>query len=206
MKKLRNLCHNFTFHSTYSIESGNGVGIIKDHLLKEQQVMEWYEKYYRDIFRFIFYMLGDRQSCEDFVHDTFLRAYKSFDRFENQSNVKTWLFSIAKHLVMDEIRRRKRRQFLSLFSGEQDFPSSVNVEQYIENKDAVERVLKAIQNMKPNYRLVIALRKIEDLSTKETADILGWSETKVRKTLSRALASLKEMEPAEGGHVYEQSQ
>ncbi|RSD25595.1 RNA polymerase sigma factor [Mesobacillus subterraneus] len=173
--------------------------------MKEQQVMQWYELYYKDIYRFIFYMLGDRECCEDFVHDTFLRAYMAFDRFEHRSNIKTWLFSIAKHIVMDEIRRRKRRKVLSLFSSEHDFASPFNVEEYIENKETIEFMLEAIQKLKPDYRLVITLKKIEECSTKEIAEILGWSETKIRKTLSRGLTTLKKMNAMEGGGHFEQT-
>ncbi len=104
------MCHTLQLDSTYCIESGNEVGEIKENV-KEQQVMEWYEMFYKDIYRFIFYMMGDRQCCEDLVHDTFLRAYMSYEKFENRTNVKTWLFSIAKHLVIDEIRKRKRKSF-----------------------------------------------------------------------------------------------
>lgn len=173
--------------------------------LKEKQVMEWYETYYEDIYRFILFMIGDRQCCEDFVHDTFVRAFTSFDRFEDRSNVKTWLFSIAKHLVMDEIRKRRRRRVFAAFIADKDIPSPFDMEQYVANRDAMERMLDAIQMLKPEYRLVITLKKIEECSTKEITEILGWSDTKVRKTLSRALAALKKMDVLKGGSQIEQS-
>lgn len=172
--------------------------------LKEQKVMEWYELYYKDIYRFIFYMLGDRQYCEDLVHDTFLRAYTSFEKFEKRASVKTWLFSIAKHLVLDEIRRRRRRRIFTLFSESQDTASTINIEQYIENRDTLERSLKAIHQLKPDYRIVITLKKIEGCSTKEIAEILGWSESKIRQTLSRGLSALRKKGIAEGGRQNEQ--
>lgn len=172
--------------------------------LKEQKVMEWYELYYKDIYRFIFYMLGDRQYCEDLVHDTFLRAYTSFEKFEKRASVKTWLFSIAKHLVLDEIRRRRRRRIFTLFSESQDTASTINIEQYIENRDTLERSLKAIHQLKPDYRIVITLKKIEGCSTKEIAEILGWSESKIRQTLSRGLSALRKKDIAEGGRQNEQ--
>ena len=173
--------------------------------VREQQVMEWYELYYEDIYRFVLFMIGDRQFCEDFVHDTFVRAYSSYESFENRSNVKTWLFSIAKHIVMDEIRKRKRRRIFSDFSVERDIPSTFDLEQYVANRESVEQVIVAIQLLKPEYRLVITLKKIEECSTKEITEILGWSDTKVRKTLSRALAALKKMEDIKGGNQIEQS-
>ncbi|WP_191273504.1 RNA polymerase sigma factor [Neobacillus kokaensis] len=165
---------------------------------RENQVMEWYEQYYDDIYRFILFMLGDRQSCEDLVHDTFVRAYLAIEKFENRSGIKTWLFSIAKHLVIDEIRKRKRKRFFSLTASYADIPSSFNLEQHIEDREIVLEQLKNIQKLKPNYRLVITLKKIEECSTKEIAEILDWSEVKVRKTLSRAMQSLRKINGMEG--------
>ncbi|WP_235822742.1 RNA polymerase sigma factor [Cytobacillus massiliigabonensis] len=165
--------------------------------------MEWYESYYDDVYRFILYMLGDKQLCEDFVHDTFVRAYTAMERFDQRSSVKTWLFSIARHLVLDEIRKRKRRK---LFPFEKDIPSSLNVEQLFEHKEAVLELMSDIQKLKPNYRMVIILKMVEDCSTKEISDILDWSEAKVRKTLSRAMHSLRIMNrKEEGGGRIEQT-
>lgn len=172
---------------------------------RELLVMEWYELYYDDIYRFILFMLGDRQCCEDLVHDTFVRAHTAYDRFDHRSNVKTWLFSIAKHLVIDEIRKRKRRRLFSVFNFDKEVPSSFDVEQYIENKETITHLMAAIQELKPNYRLVITLKKIEECSTKEIAQILDWSEAKVRKTLSRAMESLRKMNGIKGGDHVEQT-
>lgn len=172
---------------------------------RKRLVMEWYETYYDDIYRFILFMLGDKQCCEDFVHDTFVRAYTAYDRFDQRSNVKTWLFSIAKHLVLDEIRKRKRRRLFSMNLMERDIPSSFNVEQMIEHKEAVTQLLTAIQQLKPNYRIVILLKKVEECSTKEIAQILDWSEAKVRKTLSRAMKLLRKINGLEGGGHVEQT-
>lgn len=174
-------------------------GLDKDRQLL---VMEWYELYYDDLYRFILLMIGDQQSCEDFVHDTFVRAYTAYDRFDHLSNIKTWLFSIAKHLIIDDIRKRKRRRFLSF---DQEISSSFDLEQHIENKEQINQLFISIQKLKTNYRLVIILKKVEEYSTKEIAQILGWSEDKVRKTLSRALQTLRKMQAIEGGEHIEQT-
>lgn len=167
---------------------------------KEELVMEWYEQYYDDIYRFIVFMIGDKQSCEDLVHDTFLRAFTGLERFENRSAVKTWLFGIARYLVLDEIRRRKRKRLFNVLGFSNDIPSSIDVEQIIEKREMILEQMQYIQSLKPNYRLVITLIKIEECSTKEVAEILGWSEAKVRKTLSRALQTLRKMNE-KGGEI-----
>ncbi|WHY88830.1 RNA polymerase sigma factor [Neobacillus novalis] len=167
---------------------------------KEELVMEWYEQYYDDIYRFILFMIGDKQSCEDLVHDTFLRAFTGIERFENRSAVKTWLFGIAKYLVLDEIRRQKRKRLFNVIGFSHEIPSLIDVEQIIENRELILEQMQYIHSLKPNYRLVITLIKIEECSTKEVAEILGWSEAKVRKTLSRALQTLRKMNE-KGGEI-----
>lgn len=172
---------------------------------RKQLIMDWYEIYYEDLYRFILFMIGDQQCCEDLVHDTFVRAHTAYERFHHQSNIKTWLFSIAKHLVIDEIRKRKRRRWFSAFANEREIPSTFNLEQHTENKETIIQLMGAIQQLKPDYRLVITLKKIEGYSTKEIAQILDWSEVKVRKTLSRAMQTLRKMNGFEGGEHVEQT-
>lgn len=166
--------------------------------MREQRIMDWYEHYYEDLYRFTLFMLGDSHDCEDVIHDTFVRAYQAIERFEERATVKTWLFSIAKHIIIDEIRKRKLQRIFSVFH-EKEIISPFNIEEYVIHREAVERMLLAIQKLKPNYRLVITLKKIDECSTREVSEILGWSETKVRKTLSRALMKLKTIEEMEGG-------
>ncbi|MFO1442554.1 RNA polymerase sigma factor [Bacillus sp. Bva_UNVM-123] len=173
---------------------------------KEELLLEWYEQYYEDVYRFVFFMLNDKQSCGDLVHDTFIRAFTAFDRFDGRSSIKTWLFSIAKYTVIDEIRRRKRRSLFGVIPLENEVASAFNIEQYVENKEMVLQLIETIHGLKPNYRLVIIINKIEEFSTKETAVILNWSETKVRKTLSRAMLALKEKMENKGGEYFERLQ
>ncbi|MDQ0271467.1 RNA polymerase sigma factor [Cytobacillus purgationiresistens] len=171
---------------------------------KRQLVMEWYDLYYDDIYRFILFMLGDQQVCEDFVHDTFVRAYAAVEGFDNRSSVKTWLFSIAKHIVLDEIRKRKRRSLFSFTNGVKEIPSLFNMEEWLENREEVRQLLTEIEKLRPNYRMVVILKNIDECSSKEMAEILNWSEAKVRKTLSRAMKSLKESRDRKGGRQIEQ--
>ncbi|WP_080848487.1 RNA polymerase sigma factor [Cytobacillus gottheilii] len=171
---------------------------------KDEIILNWYDQYYDDLYRFIFYMLGDQQQCEDIVHDTFVEAFKAFERFENRSSVKTWLFGIAKNLVIDEIRKRKRRKLHSLLIDNKELRGVSSVENEVELKMEMAQILNYIQALKPNYRIVIVLGRLQECSAKEMAELLGWSETKVRKTLSRALKAVRKHYEKEGGNSFEQ--
>jgi RNA polymerase sigma-70 factor, ECF subfamily len=172
---------------------------------KERLILEWYEKYSKELFRFVWIMLGSKEGCEDIVHDTFLKAWSAMDRFDGKSAVKTWLFAIARHKVLDEIRRRKRR---SLFAGGiagSQVPSDLDVQKKVELKEEVKELIEQIQELKPNYRIVIILSKVEEFSSKQIAEILGWSEAKVRKTVSRAIQVLRKERQLKGGDGVERS-
>lgn len=166
---------------------------------KEEAVLRWYDQYYDDLYRFIYYMLGDQEQCEDLVHDTFVKAFIAYDKFENRSSVKTWLFGIAKHLVLDEIRKRKRKKLQSILTGSSELVTVSSVENEVELKLEMAQILNHIQALRPNYRIVIILGRLQDCTAKEIAQLLGWSETKVRKTLSRALKALRKSYEKEGG-------
>jgi RNA polymerase sigma-70 factor, ECF subfamily len=172
---------------------------------KERLILDWYEQYSKELFRFVWIMLGTKEGCDDLVHDTFLKAWGAMDRFQEKSTVKTWLFAIARHKVLDEIRRRKRRR---LFAGgivRGETPADLDVQKIVELKEEVKELLEQIQGLKPDYRIVIILSKVEECSSKEIAEILGWSEAKVRKTVSRAIQVLRKEKRLKGGDGVERS-
>lgn len=125
---------------------------------------------------------------DDLIQETFIRAMKAFDKFEGRSSEKTWLLQIARNVAIDHFRRRSRREvavnhqyFLELMSVDK------SPEEIVEIRDTAAGLLDALDQMKRNYREVIICRAIFDMSTEETAKILGWSSNKVRVTLHRAL-------------------
>lgn len=136
-------------------------------------------------------MLGT-EDVEDLVQEVFIRAIKSIDRFNEQSSPKTWLFSIARHAGIDEIRRKKRRHLLLtiLNRGQSAEHAATPENLYFLNENQKE-LYSAISSLKQNYRDVIILRGIKELSVKETAEILKWSEAKVSLTFHRAIVALR---------------
>src|SRR5690625_1721596 len=77
-----------------------------------------YDNYHQDIYRFIFYMMKDEHLCQDLVQDTYIKILQSYSTFRGESSKKTWLLSIARHVVIDYFRsqKRKRNYILDFFS------------------------------------------------------------------------------------------
>lgn len=154
------------------------------------KISEWFYLYNKDIYHFLVYYIGP-SDVEDLVQEVFIRAIKGFDTFQQKSSPKTWLFSIARHVGMDEMRKRKRvRMMQKLWFWEEKTEKETPEIIFQENEN--NRLLyDAIQALKSNYRDVIILRGIKELSVFETASILHWNENKVRITYHRALKALQ---------------
>lgn len=167
----------------------------------QELVVEWYDDYGEAVFTYIFMMVKDYQHAEDLTQETFVKAYRKHHTFSHQSSIKTWLFSIAQNTTKDYFRKKNPlRHYLGLSSNERDAAPSPH--QLMELGEQEAFLTHAIQKLKPSYRQVIILRKIKEFSTKETAEVLGWSDSKVKSTLQRGLEVLKN-ELIEGGFEHE---
>ncbi|MCD8510884.1 MAG: RNA polymerase sigma factor [Bacillus sp. (in: Bacteria)] len=163
----------------------------------KQKLQEWYQLYSEDIYRFVLMMIGDDEQAKDLTHDTFIKAYKSVDSFKGEVSDKNWLYYIARNLTIDYIRKRKPLLFVL-----DSFSSIMANDQVPENiailGEREEQLYRSLKKLKRSYREVVILRKIKELSIQETAEILDWNEGKVKITLHRALAALKEQMEREG--------
>ncbi|MDF2789957.1 MAG: polymerase sigma factor [Neobacillus sp.] len=154
------------------------------------KISEWFSLYNKDIYHFLVYYIGS-SDVEDLVQEVFIRAIKGFDTYQKKSSPKTWLFSIARHLAIDELRKRKRlgmKQKTWFWDQQMDKETPEKILQLNENN---KLLYQAIQSLKANYRDVVILRGIKELSVSETASVLNWNENKVRTTYHRALKTLQ---------------
>jgi RNA polymerase sigma-70 factor (ECF subfamily) len=67
--------------------------------------LEIYETYFEDVYQYLLYFTNNQQEAEDLTQETFIRVFKAYRQFEYQSKVKTWIFSIAKHVAIDHYRK-----------------------------------------------------------------------------------------------------
>lgn len=159
----------------------------------ESQVQSMYHLYARDVYQFLLYFTGDRNDAEDLTQEVFMRLLKSLPRFEQRAHVKTWLLSIAKHVAVDHYRKRKWYTFFAEPFWKR-IPSSEQTPDSIIVAQADWAICEeALQKLKPQYRMVVILRCLKELSIRETADVLGWSEAKVKVDYHRALKMLQDL-------------
>ena len=158
--------------------------------MEQEELTKWFDEYGESVLSYIILMVRDYQQAEDLTQETFIKAYRHQQQFEQKSSEKTWLFSIAHNVTKDYFRKKHPLQhYLGLTMEEKDYKPIP--EQIVVMNFQIEQLYRAIQQLKPSHRHVIILRKLKEFSTAETALILNWSESKVKMTLKRALVELK---------------
>ncbi|RSK27489.1 RNA polymerase sigma factor SigX [Bacillus sp. HMF5848] len=156
---------------------------------------ELYEKYHQDVFQFLFYMVKNKEQAEDLVQEVYIKVLRAYDSFEGKSSEKTWLFSIARHVAIDSFRKHKnwKQRIIESFdwSKQQVADAAPLPEEIAVQHEEIQQLYQCLDLCTVDQRMVIILRYIQSLSIAETAETLGWTESKVKTTQHRALKVLK---------------
>lgn len=163
------------------------------------------ERYESRVASTVIGMLGHVPEADDVGQETFIRFYRNLENFQGQASVGTYITRIAINLSLNEIKRRKRRSFFSIFSpsDDEEMPA-LDIEDpnaTAEYDDTADLVHWALQQLDPKFRSVLVLRLLEGYSTKETADILALPTGTIMSRLTRAQQKLKDiLKPYSGAY------
>lgn len=149
-------------------------------------------------------ILRDEALAQDCVQNAFVNIFKNLSGFKGASKLKTWMYRIVVNQALMEMRRRRRLHEESLDGLMPEFHFDgcrvetlgtpiKNPEDMLDRKKMDALVLAAIDRLPDNYRIVLLLRDIQELTTAETAEILNLNEGNVKVTLHRARAALKKL-------------
>lgn len=156
------------------------------------------------LFRMIMRIVQDEDEARSVMQETFLQAYKRLSTFRRESKFSTWLYAIGLNLARASLRKLKRFDSLDeeaidrmqpVFSNGMyaDSYETWNPQKIAERKERKDLVHKAISQLPTDYRAIVTLRDIEELSTSEVADVLEISEGAVRVRLHRARQALRKL-------------
>lgn len=158
---------------------------------------EIYSKYHQDLFQFLIYMVKNRDVAEDLTQDVYIRVLKSYHNFEGKSSEKTWLFSIARNVAIDYFRKQKsiKNKIMEAFEWKQNQLTDIGPlpEEIVMKNEHVRMLYHCLDLCTKDQKTVIIFRYINNFSISETAEILGWSESKVKTTQHRALNILRKL-------------
>ncbi|PJF22042.1 MAG: RNA polymerase subunit sigma-24, partial [Phototrophicales bacterium] len=138
-------------------------------------------------------ILHDEQQADGVVQNTFLKLIEHIESFEERANLSTWLYRVAYNECMQRIRRAKpeinidENLMPTHFIDWDTIPDAV-----FSSQETQAQIQRAIETLPHTLKTVFILRDIEELSTAQTAQILGISESAVKVRLHRARLMLRE--------------
>ena len=135
--------------------------------------------------------LGERDAADEVVQDTFVRAFSSLESFRGDSSLRTWLFTIARRLVVDRRRAFRRRREVGNLE-DVDAATEYTALDGLIASEAQRKVWGAVGKLSPTQREVFLLRVNEGLSYKEIADVAGTTEGAARVHYHNAMRAVKE--------------
>ncbi|MBT3635802.1 MAG: RNA polymerase sigma factor [Opitutae bacterium] len=139
------------------------------------------------LFRFFLRSLNHHQDSEDLTQRVFIRVYRSSARYVPKAKFSTWIFTVARNLLIDEIKKRQRR------------PQIVS-DEHIENRNSMnsgnlqewnEILLRRLDTIPENQKTALLLRVQRELSYKEIAEVMKTTESSVKTWIHRARLDLK---------------
>ncbi len=145
----------------------------------------------------------NERDAEDLVQDTCMRAYRFFDKFERGTNIKAWLFRILTNTFINRYRRKVKERTATegheqeavqaLFFSQEATDQASNPERFLFDRLLSDDVLRAIDSLPIDFRMVVILADLQEFSYKEIADILACPVGTVMSRLFRGRKLLQKM-------------
>lgn len=166
----------------------------------ELKLEEIYNKYKHQVYTLSLHYTQNKEDAEEITQDVFVAVYKSIESFRAESKLSTWIYQITIHKCLDFIKRKraaKRNIFLlQLFGFSSNIPLYDKINFYhpgiaLEDKEALDNIFVAINELPPNQKTVLILSKLEHKSQVEVAEIMNLSIKAVESLYQRAKNNLK---------------
>lgn len=129
----------------------------------------------------LFRMLGSKEDVDELAQEVFIKAWKSFGQFNNQSNVKTWIYRITVNTALDHLRKQKLKGLLSLASNAQVEPTTLG-----SNLEMAQLIQVGLQRLSNKHRVVFILYYFEELTIDEISKALKLSAGTIKSRLHHA--------------------
>lgn len=156
------------------------------------------EQYQHRLFRYLMYLTGNRTAAEDLFQETWVRVLERGRQYDAKAKFETWLFAIARHLLIDNLRRKSASSLDALrepeegsapFEPEAEGPSALEM---LAGREQEAQVQAAIAGVPAVYREVLMLRFQEDLKLEEIAGVVDAPVSTVKSRLYRGLEAIRQ--------------
>jgi RNA polymerase sigma-70 factor (ECF subfamily) len=154
-----------------------------------------YEDHLRDVYSYSYYRVGNHHDAEDITEQTFLQAYRHFERARRESNgrpLRPWLIRIAHNLAANYHRDRSRRPEANIEAVEPPAHPH-DTEQIVSGREDLRAVMRRLDDLSEERREALIMRFALDMSNREIARALGKTDGATKVLIHRAIKQLEEL-------------
>lgn len=156
-------------------------------------------RYKDSLANYLYRFLGDSKEVEDLLQETFMRVYRNRHSYRRIAKFSTWLYTIAGNLARSEYRKRKRRRVYSLQSvnrDEEEYEVEIPDETFAPDRHTESTIQdryiqEALKQIPEEFREVVVLRDVQQLSYEEIAEITGLPMGTVKSRINRGRTKLQ---------------
>ncbi len=161
----------------------------------DAEFSELYRAHLRDVYSYAYYRVGNHHDAEDLTEQTFLQAYRHFERAQRESHgrpLRPWLIRIAHNLAANLYRDRSRRP-ASPLEDTSELVASHTTEDLVEGREDLGRVLDGVQRLPDDRREALIMRFALGMDNREIARAMGRTDGATKVLIHRAIKQLEEM-------------
>lgn len=151
----------------------------------KNKMEEIYDKYYKDVYRFVLALSKNPHTAEDITQETFVKAIKGVDRFKGDCDIKVWLCQIAKNSFFTYAGRQKKETVSVDMDASTEDTGHDLISDTIDKEQAI-KIHKVLHDLSEPYKEVFTLRVFGELKFAQIAEIFGKTESWARVTYHRA--------------------
>jgi RNA polymerase sigma-70 factor (ECF subfamily) len=165
-----------------------------------------FDRYRKPVYNFILRTVQDRTTAEDLLQDVFMRVIQRAQDFRGESKFKTWLYTIARNLCIDHIRKTNLRRNVSLNGPSRSIENGPKreahvqlvdhgpgVDRHTDSKKLREVIADAVETLPEEQREVFLMRQVQNMPFQEIANVVGVSENTIKSRMRYALERLREL-------------
>ncbi len=154
------------------------------------------KQYLKSVYNFVFRIVGNENEASDITQEVFIKVWKNLSKIDESKNFKTWIFAIARNTTIDWLRKRKNISFSKIESEDNYFEENIEdieplPDEIFIKKELAKEVEEALTKIRPDFREIILLRYVEDLTFEEISEIVDKPLNTVKSHHLRALSALR---------------
>lgn len=190
-----------------------GVTVVKLRNMNDEDVMEQLQdgvmpafdiivhRYKDRLHNFLYRYTHNHKDCEDLVQETFLRVYRSRYSYQRIAKLSTWMYTIALNLARGMYKKKQRMRLISIHADESDpddrgmeiTDTNILQDDKLHFKNSMNKLEKALMELNDDFREVIILRDIQQLTYEEISEITGTVMGTVKSRINRARNQLQKL-------------